>query len=274
MPTVRYEAPRSVADAVRLMQADSEARVLAGGTDLLIQFRAGWRQPSAFIDVKHIPELIAISERDDGVRIGASAAAASICEHPALNRFWPGLVEATHLIGSTQIQGRASLGGNLCNASPAADSTCALIVNRARCVIAGPSGERSVPVEAFCTAPGRTVLERGEILVAIDLPRPAARNRRRVPSVDSPLGDGHRGCGRRRQRHARFLRHLHGRARRDRRRRPDRVARTGRGGRPGWFATRRRCPGPRGRGGESRSRSRSTTSAGPSRIGAKSLACW
>ena len=175
MPTVRYEAPRSVADAVRLMQADSEARVLAGGTDLLIQFRAGWRQPSAFIDVKHIPELIAISERDDGVRIGASAAAASICEHPALNRFWPGLVEATHLIGSTQIQGRASLGGNLCNASPAADSICALIVNRARCVIAGPSGERSVPVEAFCTAPGRTVLERGEILVAIDLPRPAAR---------------------------------------------------------------------------------------------------
>jgi carbon-monoxide dehydrogenase medium subunit len=174
MPTVRYEAPRSVADAVRLMQADPAARVLAGGTDLLIQFRAGLRQPSAFVDVKYIPELIAISERDDGVRIGASAAAAAICEHPALNRFWPGLVEAAHLIGSTQIQGRASLGGNLCNASPAADSTCALIVNGARCLIAGPSGERSVPAESFCTAPGRSVLERGEILVAIDVPRPQA----------------------------------------------------------------------------------------------------
>ena len=174
MSTTRYEAPRSVADAIRLMHADPTASVLAGGTDLLIQFRAGVRQPSAFVDLKHIPELITISERDDGLRIGASVAAASICEHPALNRFWPGLVEATHLIGSTQIQGRASLGGNLCNASPAADSTCALIVNRAQCVIAGPAGERRVAVEAFCTAPGRTVLERGEILVAIDVPRPAA----------------------------------------------------------------------------------------------------
>lgn len=175
MPTVRYEAPRSVADAVRLMQADPGARVLAGGTDLLIQFRAGVRQPSAFIDVKYIPELIAISERGDAIRIGASTAAAAVCEHTGLNRLFPGLVEATHLIGSTQIQGRASLGGNLCNASPAADSTCALIVNRARCVIAGPSGERTVSVEEFCTAPGRTVLEPGEILVAIEIPKPASR---------------------------------------------------------------------------------------------------
>jgi carbon-monoxide dehydrogenase medium subunit len=156
------------------MQADPNARVLAGGTDLLIQFRAGVQQPTAFIDVKHIPELITISEREDGVRIGASVAAASICEHRVLARLWPGLVESAHLIGSTQIQGRASLGGNLCNASPAADSTCALIVNRASCVIVGPAGERSVAAEAFCTAPGRTVLERGEILVAIDVPRPAA----------------------------------------------------------------------------------------------------
>jgi CO/xanthine dehydrogenase FAD-binding subunit len=174
MSTIRYEAPRSIADAVQLMHADPEARVLAGGTDLLIQFRAGLRQPSAFIDVKYIPELIAINEHGNSVRIGASAAAAAIGEHAGLNRLWPGLVEAAHLIGSTQIQGRASLGGNLCNASPAADSTCALIVNRAQCVIAGPSGERRVPVEEFCTAPGRTVLQRGEILVAFDLPRPAA----------------------------------------------------------------------------------------------------
>ena len=163
-----------MADAVRLMQADPAARVLAGGTDLLIQFRAGLRQPSAFIDVKYIPELITIGERGESIRIGASVAAATISEHARLNQLWPGLVEAAHLIGSTQIQGRASLGGNLCNASPAADSTCALIVNRAECVIAGPSGERRVPVEEFCTAPGRTVLQRGDILVAFDLPRPAA----------------------------------------------------------------------------------------------------
>lgn len=176
MANIRYEAPRSVSDAVRLMHADPDARVLAGGTDLLIQFRAGVRQPSAFVDVKFIPELMTISESGSGVRIGASVAAAAICEHALLNRLWPGLIEATHLIGSTQIQGRASLGGNLCNGSPAADSTCALIVNRATCVIAGPSGERGVAVEAFCTAPGRTVLERGEILVAFDLPRPAARS--------------------------------------------------------------------------------------------------
>jgi carbon-monoxide dehydrogenase medium subunit len=175
MPTTRYEAPRSVADAVRLMQADPDARVLAGGTDLLIQFRAGVRQPSAFVDVKYIPELVTIADRGDSMRIGASVAAAEIVEHSALSRMWPGLVEAAHLIGSTQIQGRASLGGNLCNASPAADSTCALIVNRAQCVIAGPSGERRMPVEDFCTAPGRTVLQRGEILVALDLPLPAAR---------------------------------------------------------------------------------------------------
>ena len=175
MPTIRYEAPRSVADAVQLMQADPDARVLAGGTDLLIQFRAGVRQPSAFVDVKYIPELVTIAERADSIRIGASVAAAAISEHAALSRLWPGLVEAAHLIGSTQIQGRASLGGNLCNASPAADSTCALIVNRAQCVIAGPSGERLLPVEEFCTAPGRTVLQRGEILVSLELPRPSAR---------------------------------------------------------------------------------------------------
>ena len=175
MLAIRYETPQSVGEAVRLMAADPDARVLAGGTDLLVQFRAGVRQPSAFVDVKRIPELMSITTDGQGLRLGAATAAAVIGEHVELRTLWPGLVEAVQLIGSTQIQGRGSVGGNLCNASPAADTTCALIVNRADCVIAGPGGERTVPVEEFCIAPGRTVLQRGELLIALRLPRPAAR---------------------------------------------------------------------------------------------------
>jgi aerobic carbon-monoxide dehydrogenase medium subunit len=175
MPAIRYEAPRSVAEAVRLIQTDPGARVLAGGTDLLVQFRAGLRQPTAFVDIKRIPELVGISLDANGLRLGAATAAAVVCEHPDVRALWPGVVDAVHLIGSTQIQGRGTVGGNLCNGSPAADSTCALIVNRAECVIAGPKGERVVPVEDFCIAPGKTVLETGEFLVAVRLPRPAPR---------------------------------------------------------------------------------------------------
>jgi len=172
---VRYEAPRSVAEAVHLIHADPEARIFAGGTDLLVQFRAGLRRPTAFVDVKRIPDLTSITIDRAGLRLGAAAAAADISGHAEVKRLWPGLAEAIQLIGSTQIQGRATVGGNLCNASPAADTTCALIVNQAQCVIAGPAGERSVAVEDFCTAPGRTVLARGELLVAFRIPRPQPR---------------------------------------------------------------------------------------------------
>lgn len=175
MLAIRYEAPQSIGDAVRLIQADPDARVLAGGTDLLVQFRSGLRQPTAFIDIKRIPELVGIVIDAAGLRLGAATAAAVICEHPEVRRLWPGLIDAVHLIGSTQIQGRGTVGGNLCNGSPAADSTCALIVNRAECEIAGPKGTRRVAAEQFCTGPGRTVLEAGEFLVAIRIPRPAAR---------------------------------------------------------------------------------------------------
>ena len=175
MVSIRYETPRSVSEAVRIMAADPRARVLAGGTDLLVQFRAGVRQPSAFVDVKRIPELMSIAIDGHGLRLGAAAPAAAIGEHAELRRLWPGLAESVRLIGSTQIQGRGSVGGNLCNASPAADTTCVLIVNRAHCVIAGPNGERTVTVEEFCIAPGQTVLQPGELLVAIRVPRPAAR---------------------------------------------------------------------------------------------------
>src|SRR6266852_2215848 len=175
MPSVRYEAPRSIEQAISLLRADPGAAILAGGTDLLVQYRAGVRRPTSFVDVKQIPELVGITIDEAGLTLGAATCAADICEHAEVRRLWPGLVEAAHLIGSTQIQGRGSVGGNLCNASPAADTTCPLIVNRAGCVIAGPNGERTVPVEQFCMAPGRTVLERGELLVALRVPHPAAR---------------------------------------------------------------------------------------------------
>jgi CO/xanthine dehydrogenase FAD-binding subunit len=172
---MRYDSPRSVAEAVRLIEADPGAHVFAGGTDLLVQFRAGLRTPTAFVDVKRIPDLTSISMDEDGLRLGAAASAADICAHAELRRLWPGLIEAVHLIGSTQIQGRATVGGNLCNASPAADTTCSLIVNQAQCLVSGPSGERIVAVDRFCTTPGRTVLGRGELLVALRLPRPQPR---------------------------------------------------------------------------------------------------
>ena len=171
MQAVRYQAPETVEEAIRLMSADVGAIPLAGGTDLLIQFRAGIKPLTTFVDVKRIPELTRITV-DGQLRLGAAAPAISICERDEIRYLWPGLVEAVALIGSVQIQGRSTIGGNLCNGSPAADTTCALIVNRAVCVIAGPSGQRRVPVETFCIGPGRTVLTRGELLVAIEVPRP------------------------------------------------------------------------------------------------------
>ena len=176
MSAIRYEAPQSVEQAVGLIAADPAASIIAGGTDLLVQFRGGLKQPSAFIDVKRIPALMSVSIDQWGLRLGAATPAAEICEHLDVRRLWPGLVESVHLIGSAQIQGRGTVGGNLCNASPAADTTCALMVNRAQCVIAGPQGERTVLVEDFCTGPGKTVLQRGELLVALRIPRPAERS--------------------------------------------------------------------------------------------------
>jgi carbon-monoxide dehydrogenase medium subunit len=175
MSAIRYEAPQSVEQAVGLMATEPGASIIAGGTDLLVQFRGGTKRPSAFIDIKRIPELVSITLDGSGLRLGAATPAAEICEHPEIRRLWPGLVEAVHLIGSTQIQGRGTVGGNLCNASPAADTTCALIVNRAQCVIAGPHGQRTVAVEDFCTGPGKTVLQPGELLVELRLPRPGPR---------------------------------------------------------------------------------------------------
>lgn len=171
----RYEAPASLADAVRLLRDDPGAKLFAGGTDILVQLKNGRTPPSALIDLKRIAELTSITLDGKGLRLGAAAAAAEIGDRADIAALWPGLVEAVGLIGSMQIQGRGSVGGNLCNASPAADSVCALIVNQAECTIAGPNGQRTVPVEQFVVGPGKTVLGPGELLVSLWLPRPAAR---------------------------------------------------------------------------------------------------
>lgn len=175
MKAIRYETPRDLNQAVALLnEADGDARVLAGGTDLLVQMRAGMVRPGLIVDVKHIEQMCAISEDNGAFRIGAAVCGAAMGEHAALSAAWPGVVEATELIGSTQIQGRASPGGNLCNASPAADSVPALVAAGAVCTVVGPNGSRDVAVEDIPTGPGQTSLAAGELLVDIRLPaRPA-----------------------------------------------------------------------------------------------------
>ena len=174
---MEYKAPGSIDEAVTLLaQASGSAQILAGGTDLLVQIRAGFTKPSLVVDVKNIPELRTISLDDDGVRIGAAVSGAELGENDAVKAAWPGLVEATELIGSTQIQGRASLGGNLCNASPAADTVPALVAASAICLIAGPDGQREAPVEQIVTGPGQTSLKNGEFVVQFQLPKKLPRS--------------------------------------------------------------------------------------------------
>src|SRR3984893_2994268 len=177
MSSLSYAAPTSVDDAVKLLAGSSGlVKVLSGGTDLLVQLRSGRLKPDLIIDTKKIPGIIGIREVDGGFVIGAATPGALIGEHPALQRAWPGVVEAANLIGSTQVQGRAWLAGNLCNASPAADSVPALIAARAICVVAGPKGQQEVPVESIATGPGRTSLSPGEFIVAFHLPKPPPRS--------------------------------------------------------------------------------------------------
>ena len=172
---MQYKHPETVDEAVSaLAAAGAGARVLAGGTDLLVQLRSGHVEPEVVVDIKGIDETRTITREGDGFRIGAAVAGAELSEHPDVKRAWPGVVEAVDLIGSTQIQGRASMGGNLCNASPAADSVPALIAAGATCTIAGPNGVREVAVEDVCTGPGQTSLGTGEFVVSFFLPpRPA-----------------------------------------------------------------------------------------------------
>ena len=171
MSQLDYLAPTSADEAVRaLAAAGGTGRPLSGGTDLLVQLRSGRVAPSVIVDLKRIPGAIGIREEDGGFVVGASTPGVALAEHPTLGRVWPGVVEAANLIGSTQVQGRASMAGNLCNASPAADSVPALIAARATCVIVGPSGRRTAPAESIAVGPGRTSLQPGEFVLEIRLP--------------------------------------------------------------------------------------------------------
>ena len=174
---MRYESPQTVDQAISLLAgAGGDPRVLAGGTDLLVQLRAGVIDPELIVDIKQIDEAMAISTEAGGFRVGAAVSGARLKEHDTLSASWPGVVEAADLIGSTQIQGRASMGGNLCNASPAADTVPALIAAGATCALAGPGGRREVPVEEICTGPGQTILTDGEFVVSILLPARGSRS--------------------------------------------------------------------------------------------------
>ncbi len=171
MRELRYEAPKTVEAALALLSgANGQASVLAGGTDLLIEMRAGHVEPELLVDIKGIPEMTSIVAEDGGFRFGAAVTCMELAEHEAFAKAWPGVIDGIKLIGSVQIKGRATVGGNLCNASPAADSVPALIAAGASVSIAGLNGRREARVEDIATGPGETSLAKGEIVTSFLLP--------------------------------------------------------------------------------------------------------
>lgn len=174
---MRYEAPLSTPEAVELLAAaKGKVHVLAGGTDLIVRMKGGYIEPDVVIDIKRIKSMQSIGKSADGMSIGAAVSCRSMGRHRALKKAWPGVVEAANLIGSDQVQGRCTVTGNLCNASPAADSTPALIAANAMVRIAGPKGERLLQAEKVPTGPGKNALKKGELVVAIELPARPARS--------------------------------------------------------------------------------------------------
>ena len=178
MEAIEFTTPKTIDEAVQAMASKGDrARALAGGTDLLVQLRGGRRSADLVVDVKDIPELNEISyNAQSGLTIGAAAPCYRIYENADVAANYPGLVDSASLIGSIQIQGRATLGGNLCNSAPSADAIPPMIAMGGVANITGPNGTRQVPIEDFCTGPGRNVLEPGEILVSINIPAPAANS--------------------------------------------------------------------------------------------------
>ena len=173
MSDTQYLAAKTIDEAVDAhAKANGSARFLAGGTDLLVQIKSGIRKPNLVIDIKKIVELNSIKEiSENEFVIGASVSGANLNRNPKFAKLWPGVLEAFRLIGSEQIQGRASLGGNLCNGSPAGDSVPALIAAGCKAVIAGPGVRKEIPIENFHLGPGKTILENGQMLVALKFPK-------------------------------------------------------------------------------------------------------
>ena len=172
-----YAAPATLDEALRLYANHPQARLLCGGTDLLVQMRAGRKQTDLVIDVKKVPELNALEyDAANGLRLGASVACHRIYGSDVVRKNVPSLAETASIIGGTQIQGRASIGGNLCNAAPSADAVPLLIALGARCRIASAQGTREMPVEEFCVAPGKNALAAGELLVSLQIPAAAAHS--------------------------------------------------------------------------------------------------
>jgi carbon-monoxide dehydrogenase medium subunit len=172
MTDIRYLAPRTLDEAISAYAAaGSAARILAGGTDLLVQMRSGAVRPGLIVDIKKIAEMTAIEQTaDGGFRIGAAVSGMELHDHPKFGKVWPGVLEGINLIGSKQVQGRASAGGNLCNSSPAGDGVPGLVAAGAIATIQGPNGRRELPVEQVPAGPGKTNLKPGEILVSFTLP--------------------------------------------------------------------------------------------------------
>ncbi len=171
MDDLRYEAPDSLDAAVALLaNASGVTRVLAGGTDVIVQMYADLIDPDLLVDIKNIPELRTSGEDGGGWRFGAAVTGMELIEHEAFCKAWPGVIEGVALIGSVQIKGRATVAGNLCNGSPAADSVPALIAADASVTLVGPNCQRDSAVADIITGPGQTSLEKGEVLVSFSLP--------------------------------------------------------------------------------------------------------
>jgi len=171
---MRYEAPETLDAAVGLLAGESgQVKVLAGGTDVLVQIHADMIDLDLIVDIKKIPEMREIVEEDGAWRFGAAVTGKEMMDNAAFNKAWPGVMDGVRLIGSVQVRGRATVGGNLCNASPAADGVPPMIAARAVAIIVGPNGRREIPVEDVAIAPGKTSLEPGEIVVSFQLPKRA-----------------------------------------------------------------------------------------------------
>ena len=177
MRDFEYDAPKALTDTIDLLARNGgSARPLAGGTDLIDQVRTGRLKPDLVVDIKQLDELNVLDVSAAGLKLGAAVPCYRIYGDEQIRSNYSALADSTQIIGGVQIQSRASVGGNLCNSGPAADSIPAMIALGATCLIAGPNGERELPVEEFCTGPGQNALQAGELLVELKFPAPPAHS--------------------------------------------------------------------------------------------------